>query len=119
MLDTPDSCMHDRWPPEFPGRRAREGLIGLPAGLRQEPLGGTVPDVITLGELEGKLVTLNLGCHSCRWRGWYRVARLTAEHGSKMGLAEVALRLTADCPYWAGRPSEECSTYYPDLRATL
>ena len=71
---------------------------------------------ITLGDLVGKVVMLEIGCSRCDRRGLLRLDRLLAEHGAGMGLPVLGQILAGDCPR-AGSASinERCGVNFPQL----
>src|SRR5947208_7719177 len=54
---------------------------------------------ITLGELQGKLTTLDIACHRCERRGRVSLARLIDEHGAGTGLPDLWESLAGDCEH--------------------
>jgi len=54
---------------------------------------------ITLGELRGKLMMLEIACHRCERRGRMSVAKLIEKHGVDMGLPDLWVSLAGDCPH--------------------
>jgi hypothetical protein len=72
--------------------------------------------VVTLGDLVGRLERLEIPCRRCERRGRIRLARLIEEHGAEMALPELGLRLAASCPRaTAADLSRRCCVYYPFL----
>ena len=64
-------------------------------------------------------VVLRLACRYCARAGSYRLVRLAAKFGCEAQLADVVLRLAADCPHWKPnkRWPEGCGVFLPDLEA--
>ena len=64
-------------------------------------------------------VVLRLACRYCARVGSYRLVRLAAKFGCEARLADVVLRLAADCPHWKAnrRWPEGCGVFLPDLEA--
>src|ERR1700759_4265726 len=64
-------------------------------------------------------VVVRLACRYCARVGAYRLVRLAGEVGCEARLADVVVKLAADCPHW--RPNrrwpEGCGVYLPDLEA--
>ncbi len=72
--------------------------------------------VVTLGDLVGRLERLEIRCRRCERRGRTRLARLIEEHGAEMALPELGHRLAADCPRATATDlSVRCCIYYPAL----
>ncbi|QCK87239.1 hypothetical protein E8L99_16485 [Phreatobacter aquaticus] len=72
----------------------------------------------------GKLATypyviLRLRCDPCRRAGQYRIARLGQAFGADIGLDELLVRLTKDCPWQLARDPRKyeprCLAYLPDI----
>jgi hypothetical protein len=73
-------------------------------------------DVITLGQLAGRLDMLEVACRRCPRRGRLRLSRLIAEHGVSASLPELRTVLAGDCPRLASvSPYDRCNPYYPQL----
>ena len=64
-------------------------------------------------------VVLRLACRYCARAGSYRLVRLAAKFGCEARVADVVLRLAADCPHWKTnrRWPEGCGVFLPDLEA--
>src|SRR5258705_1041361 len=64
-------------------------------------------------------VVLRLACRYCARAGSYRLVRLAAKFGCEAHVADVVLRLAADCPYWKTNPRwpEGCGDFLPDPEA--
>ena len=64
-------------------------------------------------------VVLRLACRYCARAGSYRLVRLAAKFGCEAHVADVVLRLAADCPHWKTnrRWPEGCGVFLPDLEA--
>jgi hypothetical protein len=64
-------------------------------------------------------VVVRLACRYCARVGAYRLVRLAVKFGCEARLADVVVKLAADCPHW--RPNkrwpEGCGVYLPDLEA--
>ncbi len=74
---------------------------------------------VTLGDLVGRLDRLEVRCRRCPRHGWFRLARLIADHGADRRLPDLAVRLAAGCPRaTAPDPAERCFVYYPQLLGT-
>jgi hypothetical protein len=72
--------------------------------------------VVTLGNLVGRLERLEIHCQRCERHGLIRLARLIEVHGAEMALPELGLRLAADCPRATATDlSLRCCVYYPAL----
>jgi len=54
--------------------------------------------VVTLGDLVGRLERLEILCRRCERHGLIRLARLIEVHGPGMALPELGRRLATDCP---------------------
>jgi len=75
--------------------------------------------VISLGEIAGRTALLQVACDRCDRRGRIRTARLLAEHGADLPVAEL-LRILAGCPGAQGlQPHERCGAHFPQLPALL
>ena len=74
------------------------------------------PHLITLGKTARHVIMLTLACNRCGRRGRLSVARLLAEWGEHMALADISDAITADCPARKARgPYERCAVHWPDL----
>jgi len=64
-------------------------------------------------------VIVRLACRYCARVGAYRLVRLAVKFGCEAKLADVVVRLAADCPHWKSnkRWPEGCGVYLPDLEA--
>jgi hypothetical protein len=72
--------------------------------------------VVTLGDLVGRLEQLEIRCRRCERRGRTRLVRLIEEHGAEMALPELGHRRAADCPRATATDlSVRCCIYYPAL----
>ena len=70
---------------------------------------------ITLGDLAGKVTTLEIACRRCDRRGRLSVARLIEQYGD-MRLPELCEALAGYCPKRESvSVGERCSVYYPQL----
>jgi len=62
---------------------------------------------------------VRLACRYCARVGAYRLVRLAVKFGCEARLADVVVKLAADCPHW--RPNrrwpEGCGVYLPDFEA--
>ena len=73
---------------------------------------------ITLGELQGKLTTLDIACHRCERRGRFSLSRLIEEHGADMALPDLWESRADDCPNaHTTALHSRCAIYYPQLPA--
>ena len=73
---------------------------------------------VTLGDLVGKIERLDVRCTRCDRRGRVRLAKLTADNATDMGLPDLAVRLAANCPKaQAASPAERCFVVFPQLLA--
>jgi hypothetical protein len=73
-------------------------------------------DVVTVGDLVGRITMLEVACRRCERRGRLRVDQLIEQHGADMGLPELGDVLRGDCPKReAAAVGERCSIYYPQL----
>lgn len=74
------------------------------------------PHLITLGKAARHVAMLTLACDRCGRRGRLSVARLLAEWGEHMALADIMDDITASCPQRKARgPYEQCVVHWPDL----
>ena len=74
------------------------------------------PHLITLGQAARHVATLTLTCNRCGRRGRLGVARLLAEWGEHMALADITDDVTASCPQRKVRGVyERCAVHWPDL----
>ena len=72
--------------------------------------------VMTLGDLVGRVERLEIRCTRCPRHGRVKLAKLIADHGADLGLPELAVRLAADCPKaQATSPAERCFVIFPQL----
>jgi hypothetical protein len=64
-------------------------------------------------------VVVRLACRYCARVGAYRLVRLAVKFGCEARLADVVVRLAADCPHWKPnkRWPEGCGVYLPDIEA--
>jgi hypothetical protein len=71
---------------------------------------------VTLGDLAGRIERLEVRCTRCDRAGRVRLDKLIAEHGTDMGLPDLAVRLAADCPKLsATNVAERCFVVFPQL----
>ena len=74
------------------------------------------PHLITLGKAARHVAMLTLACNRCGRRGRLSVARLLAEWGEHMALADISDEITASCPQRKVRGVyEQCAVGWPDL----
>ncbi len=74
------------------------------------------PHLITLGQAARHVAMLTLACNRCGRRGRLSVARLLAEWGEHMALADISDYITASCPARKAHSIyEQCSAHWPDL----
>lgn len=74
------------------------------------------PHLITLGQAARHVAMLTLACNRCGRRGRLSVARLLAEWGEHMALADISDHITANCPQRrAHGVYERCDAHWPDL----
>ena len=86
------------------------------AGTVRHPSRPRSPHLITLGKAARHAATLTLACDRCGRRGRLSVARLLAEWGEHMALADIIDAITASCPQRKARgPYEQCAVHWPDL----
>ena len=72
--------------------------------------------VVTLGDLVGRIERLEVRCSRCDRAGRVRLAKLIAEHGSDLPMPELAVRLAADCPKaQATSSAARCFVVFPQL----
>ena len=72
--------------------------------------------VVTLGDLVGRIERLEVRCSRCDRAGRVKLARLIAEHGSDLPMPELAVRLAAGCPKaQATGAAERCFVVFPQL----
>jgi hypothetical protein len=72
--------------------------------------------VATLGDLVGRIERLEVRCTKCDRAGRVRLDKLIAEHGTDMGLPDLAVRLAANCPkVQATSPADRCFVVFPQL----
>jgi hypothetical protein len=64
-------------------------------------------------------VVVRLACRYSARVGAYRLVRLAVKFGCEARLADVVVRLAADCPHWKPnkRWPEGCGVYLPELEA--
>jgi hypothetical protein len=73
---------------------------------------------LSLGDLDGKLTMLEIGCRRCERRGLMRLDRLIDEHGAGMGLPVLGQLLAGECPYAASASiNDRCGVHFPQLPA--
>ena len=62
-------------------------------------------------------VVVRLGCELCKRNGRYRLARLAAKFGPEIQLADLLVRLTADCESQLARHPyhSRCAARFLDL----
>jgi hypothetical protein len=70
---------------------------------------------ITLGDLRGKLMMLEIACHRCDRHEWLRLAKLIEEHGAGMGLPDFGAVLAGDCPRAGIAIQDRCGVHFPQL----
>jgi hypothetical protein len=65
-------------------------------------------------------VVVRVGCHYCKRRGEYRLARLAAKFGPEIELPDMLRQIAWDCEHWKrnSRWPEGCGVYYVDLEGT-
>jgi hypothetical protein len=72
--------------------------------------------VVTLGDLVGRLERLEIRCTRCDRAGRVKLAKLITEHGADVGLPDLAVRLAADCPNAnATSTADRCFVIFPQL----
>jgi hypothetical protein len=71
---------------------------------------------ITLGDLAGKIMMLEIACSRCDRHGWLRLARLIEEHGADTGLPDLWVTRAGDCPRANSTAMHDrCAIHYPQL----
>ena len=74
------------------------------------------PHLITLGQAARHVAALTLACNRCRRRRRLNVARLLAEWGEHMAMADISDHITARCPARKAHSIyERCDAHWPDL----
>lgn len=74
------------------------------------------PHPVTLGQAARHVVMLTLACNRCGRCGCLSVARLLAEWGEHMALADISDDITASCPARkAHNIYKQCTAHWPDL----
>ena len=74
------------------------------------------PHLVTLGQAARHVAMLTLACNRCERRGRLSVARLLAEWGEHMALADISDDITAGCPQQTARGVyDQCAVHWPDL----
>jgi hypothetical protein len=72
--------------------------------------------VIVLGQLAGRLRTLEVACTRCPRHGRLRLSRLIAEHGAGASLPMLRTVFAGDCPRINARSVyDQCGVHYPQL----
>jgi hypothetical protein len=72
--------------------------------------------MVTLGDLVGRVQRLEIRCTRCDRTGQQQLAKLIAEHGVDLGMPELAVRLAADCPKaQAASPADRCFVIFRQL----
>ena len=72
--------------------------------------------VVTLGDLVGKIERLEIRCNRCTRHGRVMLDKLIGQHGAGMGLPRLGTVLSADCPNAnAIRPADRCFVIFPRL----
>src|SRR3954467_10840265 len=104
--------------PREPHRPAApDPRLRFPAG--RDPasaLTAAMSQVVTLGDLVGRIERLEVRCSRCDRAGRVKLARLIAEHGADLPMPELAVRLAADCPKaQATSPADKCFVLFPQL----
>ncbi len=67
--------------------------------------------LITLGQAARHVAMLTLACNRCGRGGRLSVARLLAEWGEHMALADISDEITASCPQRQARSTEPVNDY--------
>ena len=72
--------------------------------------------LITLGQAARHVAMLTFACNRCGRRGRLSVARLLAEWGEHMALADISDHITASCPQRKAHSIyARCDAHWPDL----
>ena len=72
--------------------------------------------VVTLGDLVGRVERLEIRCTRCPRQGRVKLSELIAAHGAGMDLPQLGTVLAADCPKaTATGPADRCFVIFPDL----
>ncbi len=72
--------------------------------------------VVTLGDLVGKIERLEIRCNRCTRHGRVMLDKLIGQHGAGMDLPRLGTVLSADCPNAnAIRPADRCFVIFPRL----
>jgi hypothetical protein len=71
---------------------------------------------ITLGQINDRLLVLEVSCNFCDRRGRLNVNRLIAEHGPQLPVPDLRQIIAADCPRMIeGKISDPCGVHFPGL----
>jgi len=82
----------------------------------RHPSGSRSPHLVTLGQAARHVAMLTLACNRCGRHGRLSVARLLAEWGEHMALADISDDTTASCPQRKAHGAyERCAVHWPDL----
>jgi hypothetical protein len=72
---------------------------------------------VQLGDIAGKITTLEVACRCCERRGRLSVARLIAQQGAEIRLPELRNINAGDCPRdQEDRIYDRCGVHYPQLK---